>query len=335
MLTATACNLGCAYCFQNTAPAAPGSSAPPRIATQRLTPDLVQATGAFVAGQMLRYGFDSTSLLIFGGEPLLNVEGGLLLLNEFAGLGMGMSEIVTNGVLLSRDIACQLADAGLQRIQITFDGNRAEHDDARVTRNGGGTYDSILERVAVASSVTDLRWNFRVNVSHRNIAGLMQLVDDLAHAAVPERSSLHLALIDDVGLGYDNSVRYSMEFADVFADVNRRAIAHGFTVPLSSPLGECPYCSVVAGGGGAVVNADGKLYSCWENAGRGQWSVGTVATGYDEDSNQRWVACDFDSAPHGDAHEARRFFERVDAAALDAMYIQQRLVSTAAGHIRE
>jgi uncharacterized protein len=328
VLTATACNLGCAYCFQNTAPAKPGSSAPPRIRTFRLTPELVETTVAFVSGQMLKHGHDRTSLLIFGGEPLLNVDGSLLLLTQFSRLGLAMSEIVTNGVLLTTDVANRLEAAGLRRVQITFDGSREDHDTARVTRNGRGTYDTILKHVAAASEATSLRWNLRVNVSHHNIGGLSSLVDDLAQAVVPARSSLHLALIDDVGLGYGNSVGYRREFADEFVAVNDRAIDLGFTVPLSSPLSQCPYCAVVGGSGGAVINADGQLYSCWENAGREEWSVGDVASGYGPDVASRWVACDFDSAPHGDASETRQFFERVDAAALDAMYVRDRLSRT-------
>lgn len=289
------------------------------------------ATRRFVADQMSKYGFERASLLIFGGEPLLNVDGCLRLLQEFGVLGLSMSEIVTNGVLLTAETAERLQEGGLRRVQVTFDGSRDDHDGTRVTRNGRETYDMILNRVATASQLTELRWNFRVNVSHRNIRGLAALVEDLAKAAVPARSSLHLALIDDVGLGYDNGVRYAREFADQFVAVNSRAIEHGFSVPLSSPLSECPYCATVGGVAGAVVNADGRLYSCWENAGRTEWSVGTVASGYDRDIEARWVACDFDTAPHGNAIEARQFFDWVDAAALDAMYRCGRLRSRTDG----
>jgi len=294
VLTATACNLGCAYCFQNTALPREGSSAPPRIKTAVLTPALVTQVGAFVRQQMTRSHLDTSSVLIFGGEPLLNPRGALGVLHEFRQNNMRMSEIVTNGVLLKKQVSRELEDAGLHRVQITFD--------------------------AVAS--TDLTWNFRVNVSHRNLDDLETVIDDLQQALSGKTASFHLALIDDVGLGYDNDVVYSAEHAERFIELNSRAIGAGMTIPVSKPLKDCPYCGVKGGSQGAVVNADGVLYSSWETAGRAEWAVGTLSDGYRPtgELDDLWVACDFDIAEHGSTEETRGFFDRVDGAALDDMY---------------
>jgi uncharacterized protein len=72
-------------------------------------------------------------------------------------------------------------------------------------------------------------------------------------------------------------------------------------------------------GSTSVVNADGQLFSCWENAGRRGWDVGHVDSGFDETraTSDRWVACDFEIEPHGDPKASRRFTDYVDAAALD------------------
>lgn len=324
VLTATACNLGCGYCFQNTAAADPGSSAPPRIRKAALDESLVDATLAFVERQQSATNLSTGSLLLFGGEPLLNVPACRRLLDGMRQLGLIDAEIVTNGVLLSPDIARDLHAAGLRRVQITFDGPRALHDQVRVTRNGGPTYEAILRNVrAAAAAVPQLAWNFRVNVSHHNVDGLVGLMEDLAQIARLDRQvTFHLALIDDTGLGYENNVGYDDEFAATVVAINSAAIRAGMRVPLSQPLGACPYCSAVGGTRGAVINADGGLYSCWENAGRDGWEVGHVHRGYVDRATvaQRWVACDFDIKSHAALDATRRFFDRVDAAALDDQY---------------
>lgn len=233
VLTATACNLGCAYCFQNLELPKEGSHAPPRIKNAVLTPELAERVASFTKRQMTRFSLPACSLLLFGGEPLLNPSGCLELLRALQPLNLTGSEIITNGVLLNQNLAEQLSAAGLRRVQITFDGNRTSHDTIRVTRNGRGTYDQILRNVTAAAKRTDLSWHFRVNISHRNLDGLDTLIDDLGEAVPRGRTSLHLALIDDNGLGYENTVGYSSEYTRRFIDLHDRAISHGMFIPVS------------------------------------------------------------------------------------------------------
>jgi uncharacterized protein len=326
VLTATSCNLGCPYCFQNTDAPAEGSFAPPRIPTAVLTPAHVEKVVAFIQQQMAILGFDEVSLLLFGGEPLLNLPACRQLLRQLRPIGLTSAEMITNAVLLGPRVAAQLFDAGLQRVQITFDGGRDAHDAVRATRAGRGTFDTIIANVRAAAATTRLWFHFRVNVSHLNIGDLGQLVAELTDAVPPGRGSIHLALIDDVGIGYTNDVGYSDACADSFISAYRQAIAGGLLPPLSQDLRDCVYCGESGGATGAVINADGKLYSCWETAGRDDWGVGHVETGYlcPEQMAPRWVACDYDIKSHGLPVEVRRFYDRVDGAILDQMRDQLR-----------
>jgi uncharacterized protein len=276
----------------------------------------------FVKGQMERYGYEACSLLLFGGEPLLNPEGALAVLRSLGSVGMSTASIITNGVLLDPTLARRLYDAGLRRAQITFDGVRETHDQIRVSRNGRGTYDSIIRNVRQAAEATGLAWHFRINVSHRNFDGLERLIDDISSAVPGSKAALGLALIDDSGIGYENEVGYSEKDAERFQSLNRYAIERGLTVPISRPLSSCSYCAATAGKTGAVINADGVLYSSWETAGRDEWAVGSLDEGYasDEILAPRWVQCDFDTKSHGSDEQARRFFDAIDAAALDSTH---------------
>jgi uncharacterized protein len=101
----------------------------------------------------------------------------------------------------------------------------------------------------------------------------------------------------------------------------RHALDLGFSVRPPKEKFWCDFCSLTAGRRGAVVNADGRLYSCWETAGKPDLDVGTVADGYypDEVIAPRWHSCDYAAAPHGTPQARQTFHDTVDAALLDEL----------------
>lgn len=323
VLTTTACNLGCAYCFQNTGADGPTPFAPTRIERSILGDDVIDRIVEFTKRRMEAVEATKLSLLLFGGEPLLNVSGCLTLLNKLRPLGLVDADMVTNAVLLTERVAMDLERNGLNRIQVTFDGGRDEHDQARVDHAGRGTYDQIMHNVASADRATNLSWQFRVNVSHRNVDGLASLVGDLGDLGLRNKATVNFALVDDVGVGYDNSLRYSNELADRYIGLIDSAMDHGLAVPpMGRSVRDCSFCKGFAGQTGAVINADGYLYSCWETAGRVDWRVGDIENGYLPDSviRDRWVACDYAAASHGEVDHRRAFYDRIDAHTLERSY---------------
>ncbi len=318
VLTSTDCNLTCSYCFQNEV-SVPGATS--RIETVRLRASTVVSIRTFLAQQMARQGVQALSLLLFGGEPLLNLAGCIRLLDECRPLGLADAQMVTNAVLLTARTATRLATTGLTGVQVSIDGGRESHDSLRLTRRGRATYDRILRNVSEAAQATDLDWHFRVNVSHRNVHTLHGLVRDLADCGV-RRKSLHLALIDDVGIGFGNDLRLGKDLAKTFVDVYTMAIGLGFGATVSADgTRDCPYCARVGGAEGAVINADGSLYSCWATAGKPGWRVGDVVAGYQptEVLAPRWVNCSHEAASHGTTREVNQFRDRVDVGILEAL----------------
>lgn len=320
VLTATSCNLGCAYCFQNVNETTENPFAPARIARRLLAQEDVSRIASFAQQRMDTLGFNRLFLLLFGGEPLLNPQGCLGLLDALQPLGLDSAEMISNAVLLRPALARQLNDAGLARIQVTFDGSRPEHDVTRVDHAGRGTYDKILANVSDADACTELAWHFRVNASHHNLDGIENLIDDLASLRLQQPPTLHLAFIDDVGVGYHNHLRYTAELTSRFTSLINRAFDHGMDVPVMGvSVADCPYCGQFAGGSGAVINADGTLASCWETAGRPEWVVGNIHTGYLPEAQiaNKWVACRHEAQEHGDAEHSRRFYDSLDSLILD------------------
>ncbi|HEV2887683.1 MAG TPA: radical SAM protein [Jatrophihabitans sp.] len=328
VLTSTDCNLGCGYCFQNTGQDLTGGNRPPRISHARLTSDAIDRILGFVRRQMTAEDLQKLSIMLFGGEPLLNFKGCRELLTRAADCGLVSASMISNGVLLTPLIARELAALGLRSVQITFDGDRDDHDSIRVRRSGGGTFGAIVANVAAASAAADrLRWSLRVNVSHHTHAGVPALISRLAEQVDTARCTIYFARVGDVGVGYGNELLHTGQLATDFISWNRQALELGFQVPRPAARPACQACSYKNGQYGAVVNPDGTLYSCWETSGRPGFEVGSVDDGYlpTSQTGDRWLTC-ADKYQYADDTAALTIFQdTVDAALLDDLKAAGRL----------
>ena len=327
VLTSTDCNLGCGYCFQNTGQDLSGKNRPPRIAHARLTSPVITELLEFAVGRMAAAGLDKLHVLLFGGEPLLNPKGCTELLSRAAGYGLVSASMISNGTLLSPELAQRLAGLGLRSVQITFDGDRDLHDLTRVRRSGGGTFDAIIENMVAVSQVTSIGWGLRVNVSHRNYDRIDDLLDQLCARLDPARCAIHFAWVGDVGIGYANELRHTARLAGDFLRWRQQALTAGFKVGRPRAIMPCQTCSFSDGRLGAVVNADGTLASCWETAGKPGWEVGTVGHGYlpAGQTRDRWISCEDNFLYADDDGALAAFHDAADAGFLDYLDEMGRL----------
>ncbi|GAB3973402.1 hypothetical protein GCM10027615_36660 [Plantactinospora veratri] len=212
--------------------------------------------------------------------------------------------------------------AGLRKVQVTFDGFREHHDAVRVTHGGHSTFDQIVNNIAQASEVTHLRWNFRVNATRENMGAVPNLISVLSERVDTSRATINFAPVEDVGIGYETSLTYDQSLVETFVSWNALAMSKGFSVPFYRPLRACTYCSEISGTTGAVINADGTLYSCWESVGKPGYEVGNVATGYlpRQIIEPRWVACSYDVLDKGSTMDVSAFADEIDTARLDWLY---------------
>jgi hypothetical protein len=111
-------------------------------------------------------------LLLFGGEPLLSPRVCRELLFRAADHGLASAAISTNGILLTPLVAEDLWRLGLKTVQVTFDGDRAEHNRVRATRSGHPTFDLITTNIARAAAAAPIEWKIRVNISPGTAAAI-------------------------------------------------------------------------------------------------------------------------------------------------------------------
>lgn len=319
VLTSTDCNLGCGYCFQNTGQDLAGGDRPPRIAHARLTSQTISDILSFTERQMAAAELDKLRILLFGGEPLLNPRGCLELLARAAEYWLASAWMISNATLLTPSLARQLRDRGLDCIQVTFDGDRDDHDRIRVRRSHGGTFDAIVRNVARASDATSIKWLLRANVSHHSSRGIDALIDRLAAALDPKRCTIYFARVGDVGVGYGNDLLHTSEMVASFSRWQRRALDAGFTVTRPRADRPCATCGSKNGRYGAVVSADGTLSSCWETAGKPNWKVGSAHSGYlpSARTGERWIGCGDLYHYEEDGRAVASFRDAVDADLID------------------
>jgi uncharacterized protein len=92
------------------------------------------------------------ALTFFGGEPLLNLPVVYFLSERLhascdaRGVKL-IINIITNGLLLTREVVDRLLPFGLNGVKVTLDGDRDTHNKMRPLRGGQGTFDKIIHNV--------------------------------------------------------------------------------------------------------------------------------------------------------------------------------------------
>jgi uncharacterized protein len=137
-----------------------------------MTPEMAARVAAWVEGRMDAIAPKRLLLTFFGGEPLLNMPVLYYLAERLhaASTARGteiLINIITNGLLLSREMVERLNPLGLNGIKITLDGDRDAHNRSRPLRGGQGTFDKIIANTRAVADLTRMAvgGNFEVDTA--------------------------------------------------------------------------------------------------------------------------------------------------------------------------
>lgn len=147
-----ACNFDCPYCFENHRPGKMSPNTQEEVL--ELTKRMLDASKA-----------ESLNVTWFGGEPLLGVDVIQHLSEKLMALTAERNVkynagIITNGYLLTQDVADLLGRCAVSKAQITLDGLGPAHDSTRHLVDGGQTFERITKNLRT------LKLPFHVNVRH-------------------------------------------------------------------------------------------------------------------------------------------------------------------------
>jgi uncharacterized protein len=145
VLTTLQCNFACDYCFQ-------GDHGDHNKFAHKMSLDTAARVVDWIEARLDEIRPRRLDLMLFGGEPLLNLPVAYYLAERCHALcqARGIRQklgIITNGLLLSEDIVDRLNPFGLNGIKVTLDGDRDTHDRMRPLRGGQGTFDRIIDNV--------------------------------------------------------------------------------------------------------------------------------------------------------------------------------------------
>ncbi len=158
------CNCACKYCFENLQSNFVDAKKKDLEGTVRYIIDLYKQEEY----RMLEIHF-------FGGEPVINVDGMVYVMEELIAAGVKVKpNVITNGVLLNEDIVYRLNRVGINSYQITLDGPKYIHDVRRPSKNGCSSWDAIMKNILFLAH-TDNSVAIRINIDNDNVQYLEEI----------------------------------------------------------------------------------------------------------------------------------------------------------------
>ncbi len=257
LLTSEECNFRCKYCYESF----PRGTMEPWVREGVIK--LLEARAPRLNRLKISY---------FGGEPLLGLEA----IDEVAPAALRIATMndinysatmTTNGYLLTPDVFDRLVNWNIRSYQITLDGEKECHDHNRPLKDGGGTFDTILDNLRRMRS-TDHQFSvtIRVNFDPQNIQSMPRFLESISEFKGDHRFDLRFFGIGKWGGPNDAS----LETCGIDSENQKRQLD-----VLASDLGfqsegRLPYVAPTAKGSvcyaarpfNLIVGADGKLMKC-------------------------------------------------------------------------
>lgn len=202
LLTTDACNLGCRYCFIETAMPNDYHFSAMTTGTAKFGIDL------FAASLGRSHGIDEPQIIFYGGEPLMNssvIEWSLLYINQLKVGGQLPANtsitVNTNGTLIDQNTVRILKNAENLNVAISLDGPREIHDLCRKYRSGADTFEDIIRNHHVLVD-EGIEAGFCCTINKYNIDHLEEiskwLVDEMGAKSLGFNLLIESVGVDDV-----------------------------------------------------------------------------------------------------------------------------------------
>ena len=240
------CNCNCAYCFEHLHPFA-GET------------EKVDEVIGYIADLYRHNNAEELELHFFGGEPTLQVDKMVYVMNRLKELGVNVKpNVITNGTLFDAEKTEKLVAAGITSFQITVDGPKEIHDMRRPMKNGESAWDAICRSLTVLAA-HQVSVTIRINVNAENVEYLEEVWSGIPQE-VKDHPYTNVYIAPIVGCKIHN-MKITLE--DRARNLKRAwKIIHDSGLPISitpPAYAPCPYSSFDSA---FYIDLYGNVYTC-------------------------------------------------------------------------
>ncbi len=281
ILTTHACNFDCIYCYE-------------KKYLPSMSEEVQDHLVNFVDSQ--RKNLEGLMVTWFGGEPLIAREVIQRLSVKLIDIALERkinysADIITNGYLLTREVAQELRDLGVKSAQITLDGAEETHNKRRPLKGGKPSFKKIINNIHDCHDLLSIA--VRINLDTSNLEEAERLIDYLADHEFQNKIQLSFAPVHNEGLGSRERMASRLNcgignnqcgdllgiknFSSIYIYLNEYAFRKGFPFTYY-PLQKSNAC-IADLSNGYVVEPDGSLHKCWQTVTDPKESIGNVFSG--------------------------------------------------------
>lgn len=259
------CNFRCTYCYEK-------NNIQNSYMSQEVQDNIIKLV-CDEAGNI-----NDLTITWYGGEPLLALNVIKQLSKEIIKIcednNVNYSAyIVTNGYLLTREIAVELIRLKVEGMQITIDGPEDIHNSRRPLVGGKPTFDKILANIKESISVFP-NITIRLNTDIDNVNRVNEIFTVLHEYNLAGKVEVYLGFVENVN---DSYIQYKCMTPESFSRAHFNFIMdNNLDAQVLYPQRLTNFCCADSLNS-FVVGVDGLLYKCWNDIGIEEYSIGKLS----------------------------------------------------------
>lgn len=175
VFTTYACNAACVSCYEQYMWGDASFD-------QSMDEDISSRVVRFIKNTVVENNCSEFSIILNGGEPTLNIDWDLWILETLDSWAREKSfhfkaGMLTNGTLLTKELIDEFMRYDTT-VQITLEGPPEIHNKKRIYKDGSGTYDDIIRTLELLKE-SKQNVNIRINVDRENYRHMDRFLDEL------------------------------------------------------------------------------------------------------------------------------------------------------------